>query len=137
MLFVIVKYIKKYAFRKEVMSKNIVYAVSVAAGIFFLKKYTVPSRIWAENYPLLFYVLRGDSLEIRVSQFWVKKLSLAVIRTQTYRNSCFQVLGQFLANFPCLRMTCLKKITERSDVGSSLRIRRFSLFSHFHLIILR
>ena len=61
------------------MNKNIVYAISVGAGIFIPQKYTVRSQIWAENYPLLFYVLRGESLEILVSQFWVKKLSSAVI----------------------------------------------------------
>ena len=61
------------------MNKNIVYAISVGAGIFIPQKYTVRSQIWAENYPLLFYVLRGESLEILVSQFWVKNYPLLLL----------------------------------------------------------
>ena len=56
------------------------------------------------------------------------------IQTKTNISKFMQLFTLDTANFPCLRMTCLKKITERSDVDSSPRSGRSSLFSHFHLV---
>jgi len=62
------------------MKKNIVYAISVVAGIFISQKIYYPFPDLGKNiYSIVLRILKGVSLEILVSQFWVKKISSAVI----------------------------------------------------------